>query len=293
LEQALAAPLCSSRLASAGARVIKIERRSVGDFARRYDAVCHAAESSYFVWVNAHKQSLELDIKAVDDAALLHRILARADVFVQNLLPGAAQRAGFGSRELRARYPQLITCDISGYGLGGKKKKKKATETARTPKSEQQQTDLSSSSSSSISNDIEDIIDYEQMKAYDLLVQGESGLASITGTELGGPGRVGVSLADISAGQSAFAAIQQALYARDNCRNGTRRGAGIHVSLFDSLAECMTVPLMHHDYGTHGAPTRQGLRHPSICPYSVFDTADARQILISVQNERECTLRRL
>ena len=172
LEQAVAAPYCSSRLADAGARVIKIERPE-GDFARLYD---HAVggESSYFVWLNRGKQSLVADIKQPADAALLHAILAKADVFIQNLAPGAAARSGFGSEALRARYPRLITVDISGYGEAG---------------------------------------EYAGMKAYDLLVQAESGLAMVTGHPAG-PGRVGVSVCDIACGMSAHAAVLEALIAR-------------------------------------------------------------------------------
>ena len=191
LEQAVAAPLCSSRLARAGARVIKVEREG-GDFARGYDSVVHG-ESAYFVWLNQGKESLVLDIKDQDDTALLHRILARADVFIQNLAPGAAERAGFGSRALRERYPRLICCDISGYGSHG---------------------------------------EYSRMKAYDLLVQCESGMASITGTP-DAPGRIGVSACDINCGQQAYSAILEALIARDN----TGDGCIIEVSLFDSMAE--------------------------------------------------------
>jgi len=240
LEQAVAAPLCTQRLADAGARVIKIERPE-GDFARGYDHVVHG-ESAYFAWLNHGKQSLVLDIKQADDAALLERMLSRADVFVQNLAPGAIARAGFGSAELRARHPRLITCDISGYGEDG---------SAR------------------------------DMKAYDFLIQCESGLASITGTP-DGPGRVGVSVADIGCGMNAHAAILQALFERTQ----TGRGRGISVSLFDSLADWMAVPLLHYDYGGK-APSRVGLKHPSIAPYGSFDCADGKAVVISIQNERE------
>ena len=169
LEQAVAAPFCSNRLAKAGARVIKVERAE-GDFARGYDDVVNG-ESAYFVWLNQGKESMIANIKDVDDATLLHRILAQADVFIQNLAPGAAARAGLGSQDLRARYPQLICCDISGYGESG---------------------------------------EYREMKAYDLLVQCESGMASITGTA-DAPGRIGVSACDINCGQQAYTAILEAL----------------------------------------------------------------------------------
>lgn len=240
LEQAVAAPLCTSRLADAGARVIKIERAE-GDFARGYDAVVHG-ESSYFVWLNRGKESIVLDIKRTEDAELLNRVVARADVFVQNLAPGAAERAGFGSEALRLRYPRLVTCDITGYGDSGP---------------------------------------YRDMKAYDMLVQSEAGLASITGSA-DQPGRVGVSVADIACGMNAYTGVLQALLERERTGNGS----GVAVSLFDSLAEWMMVPLMHHDYGGK-APGRVGLKHPSIAPYSAFTLADGRQVVLSIQNERE------
>jgi len=240
LEQAVAAPLCTARLAEGGARVIKLERAE-GDFARGYDSVVHG-ESAYFVWLNRGKQSLCIDIKQPDDAALLERMLAHADVFVQNLAPGATTRAGFGSADLRARYPRLITCDISGYGEDGPA---------------------------------------ASMKAYDFLIQCEAGLASVTGTPEG-PARVGVSVADIACGMNAHAAILQALIARGR----TGQGTGIAVSLFDGLADWMTVPLLHHDYAGKG-PARVGLKHPSIAPYGAFAAGDGRQLVISIQNERE------
>jgi crotonobetainyl-CoA:carnitine CoA-transferase CaiB-like acyl-CoA transferase len=240
LEQAVAAPLCTARLADAGARVIKIERAE-GDFARGYDSVVHG-ESAYFVWLNRGKQSLVADIKQPQDAALLRRILARADVFVQNLAPGAAARAGFGSDALRRANKALITCDISGYGPAGP---------------------------------------YKDMKAYDLLIQCESGLASITGSPEA-PGRVGVSAADICCGMNAHAGILEALIARGR----TGLGTGVAVSLFDGLADWMTVPLLHQDYGGR-APARVGLSHASIAPYGAFTAGDGVQIVLAVQNERE------
>lgn len=240
LEQAVAAPYCTSRLADAGARVIKIERAE-GDFARGYDHVAHG-ESAYFVWTNRGKESLCLDIKNADDRALLARIIAKADVFIQNLAPGAAGRAGFGSDELRKRHPRLITCDISGYGEDGP---------------------------------------YRDMKAYDLLVQSETGLAAITGAPEG-PGRVGVSVADIACGMNAHTAILQALYQRER----TGLGSGIALSLFDSIADWMSVPLMHFEYGGT-APQRVGLNHPSIAPYGAYACGDGRQVVFSIQNERE------
>jgi len=239
-EQAVAAPYCTSRLADAGARVIKIERAE-GDFARGYDAAVGGL-SSYFVWLNRGKQSLVADIKNPDDADLLHRMFARADVYVQNLAPGAAARAGFGSETLRRKNPRLITVDISGYGAGNS---------------------------------------YADMKAYDLLVQAESGLAGITGHPAG-PGRVGVSVCDIACGMAAHAAILEALIARGL----TGRGAAIETDLFAGMADWMNVPLLYLE-GIGKAPERMGLAHPSICPYGAFATADVSLVLISIQNERE------
>jgi crotonobetainyl-CoA:carnitine CoA-transferase CaiB-like acyl-CoA transferase len=240
LEQAVAAPLCSCRLADAGARVIKIERAE-GDFARGYDRAAKG-QSSYFVWLNRGKQSLVLDIKNEADRALLNRLLARADVFLQNLAPGAAARAGFDPAELHRRHPRLVVCSITGYGETGP---------------------------------------YRDMKAYDLLIQAETGLAHLSGPPEA-PGRVGVSVSDIAAGLNAYAAILEALYARE--RSG--EGAVLSVSLFDATAEWMAVPLLHHDY-TGKAPQREGLRHPSIAPYGAFAAADGKEIVISIQNERE------
>ncbi|MCH8808393.1 MAG: CoA transferase, partial [Proteobacteria bacterium] len=178
LEQAVAAPYCSSRLADAGARVIKVERAE-GDFARAYDRVVEG-ESSYFVWLNRGKESIVLDIKDAGDKALLQRMILRADVFIQNLAPGAAARAGFDAAELRTRNPRLVTCSISGYGEDGP---------------------------------------YARMKAYDLLVQAETGLAAVTGRPEG-PGRVGVSVCDVGAGMYATMAILEALYARERGGEG-------------------------------------------------------------------------
>ena len=240
LEQAVAAPYCSSRLADDGARVIKIERAE-GDFGRRYDSFVHG-ESAYFVWLNRGKESLTADIKDPDDAALLHRILAKADVFIQNLAPGAAGRAGFDSGELRARHPRLITVDISGYGEDGA---------------------------------------YAQMKAFDMLVQAESGLISITGgaNEMG---RVGVSVCDIGCGMYAHTAVLKALLKRGQ----TGQGSGIKVSLFSGMAEWMAVPLLQRDYGGY-LPPRMGLHHPSIAPYGDYACSHDERIVIGVQNERQ------
>ncbi len=240
LEQAVAAPYCSSRLADAGARVIKIERRE-GDFARGYDRAVHG-ESSYWVWINRGKESIALDVKQPEDLALLQNMLAKADVFIQNLAPGAAERLGLGSAALRERHPRLVTCDISGYGDEGR---------------------------------------LFGLKAYDLLVQAESGLVSVSGAP-GEWGRIGVSLCDINAGLNALVGIQQALMQRER----TGRGSGVKVSLFGSAAELMSVPYLQARYGGK-APERVGLKHPSIAPYGAFTCADGREIVISIQNERE------
>ncbi|GJL83632.1 MAG: CoA transferase [marine bacterium B5-7] len=240
VEQAVAAPLASARLRDAGARVIKVEREE-GDFARGYDQAARG-DSSYFVWLNQGKESVIIDFKTHSGAKSLWSLIESADVFIQNLAPGALQRAGFGRTELRTRCPSLIVCEISGYG---------------------------------------DSDEMRSMRAYDLLVQAESGLASISG----GPneiGRIGVSICDIGAGMTAHAAILEALIRRQH--DGS--GAVLSVSLFDVAAEWMTVPLIHNDYGA-GPPTRQGLRHPSIAPYGVYTTGEGIQTLISIQNERE------
>lgn len=244
LEQAVAAPYCSSRLADAGARVIKIERKE-GDFARGYDRTVHG-ESSYWVWINRGKESIALDVKDTADMALLERLIASADVFIQNLAPGATERLGIGSAALRARHPRLVTCDISGYGDDGK---------------------------------------LFGLKAYDLLVQAESGLVSISGaagTGVESLGRIGVSLCDINAGLNALIGIQQALMQRER----TGRGSAVKVSLFGSAAELMAVPYLQTRYGGK-APERVGLRHPTIAPYGAFTCADGRDVVISIQNERE------
>jgi len=240
MEQAVAAPTCSVKLADAGARVIKIERAE-GDFARGYDRAAGGL-STYFVWLNRGKESICLDIKDPRDKALLAALLARADVFIQNLAPGAMARAGFGSAALRAKHPRLITVDISGYGEEG---------------------------------------EYARMKAYDLLVQAESGLAAVTG-RAEGPGRVGFSVCDITCGTIAHAAVLEALIERGI----TGRGKGVAVSLFDGMADWMNVPLLMFE-GTGKAPPRIGMAHPSLCPYGAFDTKDGASILISIQNERE------
>ncbi len=240
LEQAVAAPLASCHFAQGGARVIKIER-DTGDFARKYDGAVKGS-ASYFVWANHGKESLCLDIKNPEDAALLHRILDKADVFIQNLAPGAIARAGFGEDVLRKRNPRLVTCDISGYGEDGR---------------------------------------YSDMKAYDFLVQCESGLVSVNGAP-GHPGRIGVSVCDIGASMNAIIGIQKALIARSI----SGKGSAVKLSLFDTAADWMTVPLMHTVYAGK-APQPVGLHHPSIAPYGGFTTKDDEVLAISIQNERE------
>ncbi len=240
IEQAVAAPYASGRLADAGARVIKVERPE-GDFARRYDRYVNG-QSAYFVWLNRGKQSIALDLKAADDLALLQRLIGRADVVIQNLAPGAADRLGVGPRAMRAANPGLIYCTISGYGEQGP---------------------------------------YARQKAYDLLVQAESGLASINGTAEG-PARVGVSVCDIAAGMTAFQAILQALIGRGR----TGEGRAIEVSLYHAMADWMNVPYLQHRYGGH-TPARAGLSHPTIAPYGAFTCGDGKAVLLSIQNERE------
>ena len=238
--QAVAAPYAASRLADAGARVIKVERPG-GDFARHYDSLADG-HSAHFVWLNRGKESIVLDIKQADDLALLHRMIAKADVWIQNLAPGAAARGGFGSDELRAKHPKLITCDISGYGEEG---------------------------------------DYSQMKAYDLLVQAETGLTSVTGNPHG-PGRVGVSVCDISAGMYAQMGILEALLERQQ----TGRGKGVKISLFDCIADWMSVPWMVQTF-TGQPPPRLGLNHPNIAPYGAYETSDGGMVMLSIQSQRE------
>jgi itaconate CoA-transferase len=239
VEQAVAAPQCTCRLADAGARVIKVERPE-GDFARYYDHVVHG-ESANFVWLNRGKQSVVIDLTKQDDKALLEAMLAKADVFVQNLKPGALAKLGFATARLRKDYPKLICCSISGYGESGP---------------------------------------YAQRKAYDLLIQAESGVSSVTGGPEA-PARVGVSIVDVAAGLNAYQAILEALIARGR----TGEGAEISVSMFDGMAEWMTVPLLH---GEGGTPFKRiGLAHASIAPYGVFKSRDDADILISIQNDRE------
>ena len=215
LEQAVAAPYASCKLADAGARVIKIEREE-GDFARNYDKLVHG-QSSYFVWLNRGKQSLCLDVKNEADNQLLLKIISKADVFIQNLAPGAIGRLGLAAKTLTEKFPSLIYCSLSGYGEEGP---------------------------------------YREQKAYDMLVQGESGLTSVNGT-VDGVARVGISVCDISAGMTAYAAIVQSLFARSR----TGKGRIIEVSLFHAIADWMNVPYLQSRYGNK-PPPRVGVRHP-------------------------------
>ncbi len=240
IEQAVAAPLCTARLADAGARVIKVERAE-GDFARNYDAAANG-ESSYFTWLNQGKESVCLDFKNSDDAKVLWSLLERADILIQNLSPGALARAGYTEQALREKNAGLIICNISGYGDSGEVATK---------------------------------------RAYDLLVQAESGIISVSG-DTTAPGRVGVSICDIGAGITAYAALLESVIKRAN----TGVGETLSVSLFDVAAEWMSVPYIHAEFG-EGAPEPAGLRHPSIAPYGAFECEQGRLVLISIQNERE------
>src|SRR5271163_5140529 len=239
VEQAVAAPFCSSRLADAGATVIKIERPE-GDFARAYDAAAKG-QSSYFVWLNRGKQSVVVDLSTKEGRTSLETLIAGADVLIQNLKPGSMDKLGFSLARLKKDYPALICCTISGYGDDGP---------------------------------------YADRKAYDLLIQAESGLASITGGP-DGPSRVGLSIVDVGTGATAHAAILEALIARS--RSGS--GADIRISMFDVMADWLAVPLLNAEAGN--PPKRMGLKHPSIAPYGVFRSKDGRDILISIQSERE------
>jgi formyl-CoA transferase len=239
VEQAVAAPFCSSRLADAGATVIKVERPE-GDFARAYDAAAKG-QSSYFVWLNRGKQSVIVDLSTKEGRQQLEALIASADVLLQNLKPGAMDKLGFSLERLKRDYPALICCTITGYGDEGP---------------------------------------YAHRKAYDLLIQAESGLASITGGPEA-PSRVGVSIVDIATGATAHASILEALFARTR----TGKGADIRISMFDVMADWLAVPLLNSEAGN--PPKRMGLAHPSIAPYGVFRSKDGRDILISIQSERE------
>src|SRR5262245_34597805 len=239
IDQAVAAPLTARRLADAGARVIKLERPE-GDFARHYDDVVRG-QCTHFVWLNRGKQSVVADLTKPDDRALFEALLAKADVLLQNLKPGALAKLGYPLDTPREQHPRLVCCSISGYGDEGP---------------------------------------YRDRKAYDLLIQAESGLASVTGAPEA-PARVGVSVVDIATGMHAYEAILEALIARG--RSG--RGDDIRVSMFDAMMEWMAIPMLYTEYGA--PPKRMGLTHPTVAPYGVFQTADSVPILISIQNDRE------
>ena len=240
LEQAVAAPFATRQLADLGARVIKVERAGAGDFARDYDHAVHG-QASYFVWLNRGKESVELDVKTGHGQRVLAAMLARADVFVQNLAPGAAERLGLSAQTLRARHPRLICCAVSGYGPDGP---------------------------------------YTRKKAYDLLVQCEAGLLSVTGSP-DQPAKAGISVADIAAGMYAFSGVLTALYERE--RTGT--GGVVEVAMLDALGEWMSQPYLYTVYGGQ-PPLRTGARHASISPYGPYAARDG-QVFLGVQNERE------
>jgi itaconate CoA-transferase len=241
IEQAVAAPFATRQLADLGARVIKIERPDGGDFARGYDTTV-LGQSSYFVWLNRSKESLAIDLKRDEGRDVLGRLLARADVFVQNLAPGAAARLGADPADLQRRHPRLIVCSVSGYGTGGP---------------------------------------YAAHKAYDLLVQAETGVLSITGSP-SEPSRAGISVADIAAGMYAFGGILTALVSRA----ATGRGTTLDISLFDALAEWMGAPMYYAMYGG-SPPPRTGGHHPTVAPYGPFVCRDGARVFLAVQNARE------
>jgi itaconate CoA-transferase len=241
LEQAVAAPFATRHLADLGARVIKVERPGTGDFARGYDTTVRGL-SSFFVWLNRSKESLTLDLKQPEARGVLARLLDRADVFVQNLAPGAAERLGFGAAALRERYPRLIVGEISGYGSSGP---------------------------------------YRDKKVYDLLLQCEAGLLSITGTPET-PSKAGISVADIAAGTYAYSGVLTALYARER----TGQGTSFEVSMLEALGEWMGYPAYFTAYGG-SPPPRTGAGHATIAPYGPFPTGDGEVVFLGVQNERE------
>jgi itaconate CoA-transferase len=241
LEQAVAAPFTTRQLADLGARVIKIERPEIGDFARSYDETVNGM-ASHFVWLNRSKESLALDLKEDGAKEALHHLLAVADVFVQNLAPGAAERLGFGAEDLREKYPWLVYCSVSGYGATGP---------------------------------------YRDKKAYDLLVQCETGLVSITGVPET-PAKVGISVADIAAGMYAYSGILAALFRRER----TGEGATLDISMLEALGEWMGFPAYFAGYGGE-EPKRSGASHASIAPYGPFTCGDGEIVFIGIQNERE------
>jgi len=241
LEQAVAAPFATRHLADLGARVIKIERPRVGDFARDYDQTVNGL-SSHFVWLNRSKESLALDVKHARSQDILDRLIARADVFVQNLAPGAAGRLGLSAEDLLAKYPRLIVCDISGYGDSGP---------------------------------------YAHKKAYDLLVQSEAGVLSVTGTPES-PSKVGISIADIATGMYAYSGILTALLQREK----TGKGGRIEVTMLEALGEWMGYPL-YYTHFSGAAPPRTGPDHATIVPYGRFRTGDGKSVMLGLQNERE------
>lgn len=240
-EQAVAAPFASRQLADLGARVIKVERPGNGDFARDYDEAVNGL-SSHFVWLNRSKESIAIDLKHPESLAIMYRLLSEADVFIQNFAPSAAERLGLGEADLRRRFPKLITCSISGYGTSGP---------------------------------------YRDAKAYDLLIQSETGLVSITGSE-DAPAKTGIPTADIGAGMYAFAGLLAALYNRER----TGEGAHVEISLFDSLIEWMGYPMYYTEYGGK-QPARAGTSHAAIAPYGTFVAGDGTEIVLSIQNQRE------
>jgi formyl-CoA transferase len=241
LEQAVAAPFATRQLADLGARVIKIERPGEGDFARHYDESVHG-QSSYFVWLNRSKESITLDVKVPAGIEIVHALLALADVFVQNLGPGAASRLGLDATTLQARYPRLIVCDVSGYGDTGP---------------------------------------WSERKAYDMLVQAEAGVVSLTGTP-DTPSRVGISIADIAAGMYAYSGVLTALYQRQ----ATGVAPAVKVSLFEALAEWMGSPAYYTKYSGL-EPLRVGAEHATIAPYGAYDTADGSRVMLAIQSQRE------
>ena len=240
-EQAIAAPFASRHLAEAGARVIKVERPGEGDFARAYDTRVNGL-CSHFVWVNRSKESLTLDIKHAQAPRILDRLLTRADVVIQNLAPGAATRSGLGAEALRAKFPRLIVCNISGYGDDGP---------------------------------------YRDKKAYDLLIQAEAGVLSVSGTDEA-PAKAGIPVADIAAGSYAYSSILNALLLRG--RTGV--GATIDVSMLESLAEWMGFPV-YYTYAGAKPPPRAGASHATIYPYGPFQAGDGGTVVLGLQNERE------